>query len=553
MLSRSRLQLIIPLAAAVLFIPGLGAVHLFDWDEINFAEIAREMLVSGDPWRPQMGFEPFHEKPPLFIWMQAISMSVFGIGEFAARLPNAICGIVTLLVLFRIGDRLRGPTFGALWVLAYIGSILPHLYFRSGIIDPWFNLFIFLGIDRLVSSVREDTPPNTGRGQRNAALMGLFLGLAVMTKGPVGILVPGIVLVVFWIRSRFRPLLRWRSVLSATVVFMCTIGSWAIIDLVRNGPDFMVGFFWRQVAMLTTEDAGHGGFFGYHFIVLLIGCFPASVFALQELLQPTRDEGQQQNTYRTWMVILFWVVLVLFSLVQTKIVHYSSLAYFPLTYLAAIQLERIWKKQESFGWSRFLVGIIGTLIAVIFTIVPFIGMHVALIEPLFAKDPFAQGNMEALVTWTGVEALAGVVLLMTLGSAHLLHGKDRHRQSLALLFAGTALFITTTLFFFINNIEGYTQRAAVEFFESKAHWSCWEQQVRPERCWVLTKGYKSYVPEFYGRICEAQPVEDTLCYGAIDRPVYLSCKITSVSEVEAMGTFTELYRKNGFVFYKRDP
>ena len=116
----------------------------------------------------------------------------------------------------------------------------------------------------------------------------------------------------------------------------------------------MVAFFWRQVAMLTTEDAGHGGFFGYHFVVLLIGCFPASVFAAAGIAAPTRVTGDaDRNDHRRWMVILFWVVLILFSIVKTKIVHYSSLCYFPLTYLAALQLERIWTKNEAFGWSRF--------------------------------------------------------------------------------------------------------------------------------------------------------------------------------------------------------
>ena len=99
-LGKARIQLLIALGALLLFVPGLGAVHLFDWDEINFAEIAREMVVSGDWSRPTMGFEPFHEKPPLFMWMQAACMNAFGIGEFAARLPNALCGALTLVVLF---------------------------------------------------------------------------------------------------------------------------------------------------------------------------------------------------------------------------------------------------------------------------------------------------------------------------------------------------------------------------------------------------------------------------------------------------------------------
>jgi 4-amino-4-deoxy-L-arabinose transferase-like glycosyltransferase len=153
--SRGQLQLLIAAVAALLFVPGLGAVHLFDWDEINFAEIAREMLATGDWSQPQIDYRPFHEKPPLFIWLQALSMKAFGVGEFAARLPNAINGLMTLLVLYRIGDQLRGRSVRhgcGCWHIS--APSCPHLYFRSGIIDPWFNLFIFLGLHALITLVQ---------------------------------------------------------------------------------------------------------------------------------------------------------------------------------------------------------------------------------------------------------------------------------------------------------------------------------------------------------------------------------------------------------------
>ena len=73
-----------------LFFPFLGQSHLFDWDEINFAEAAREMIVTGDYLRVQINFQMFWEKPPFFIWLQVLSMKSFGINEFAARFPNAL-------------------------------------------------------------------------------------------------------------------------------------------------------------------------------------------------------------------------------------------------------------------------------------------------------------------------------------------------------------------------------------------------------------------------------------------------------------------------------
>lgn len=548
MLTRGRIQLLIIAVSALLFIPGLGAVHLFDWDEINFAEIAREMVVTGNWAQPQIDYLPFHEKPPLFIWFQALSMKVFGVGEFAARLPNAICGIITLLVLFRIGDQLRSKAFGMLWVLAYVGSILPHLYFRSGIIDPWFNLFIFLGLHAIITLVQCDPSRTAGalnaRRDSHAWLAGLFLGLAVLTKGPVGVLIPGIAMFVYWVLGRFKPYLRWRRLGIIVLATVLTISTWAIVDLLRNGPEFMVAFFWRQVAMLTTEDAGHGGFVGYHFVVLLLGCFPASVFALQELFKPTRTTDSDQNDHRRWMVILFWVVLILFSIVKTKIVHYSSLAYFPLTYLAALQLERIWK-QERFGWSRFLIAAIGSLIALIFLAAPIIGMNIHLLEPLLAKDPFGQANLQADVHWSGAEIFAGAILLGSLLAGLWLHGKGRYRDAVVSIFGGSTLFVTLALFFFINRIEGYSQHAAIEFFKER----------QGEKCYVITKNYKSYAHLFYTAKPPVTDIrshnEEWMLYDKIDRPVYVVCKITSALEVSEIRTLKELYRKNGFVFFVR--
>ncbi|MBK7553210.1 MAG: glycosyltransferase family 39 protein [Flavobacteriales bacterium] len=457
--SNARIQWSIAIGALLLFVPGLGAVHLFDWDEINFAEIAREMVVSGDWSRPQMAFEPFHEKPPLFMWMQAACMTVFGIGEFAARLPNAVCGALTLLVLFRIGTRVRSSMFGLLWVLAYVGSILPHLYFHSGIIDPWFNLFIFLGLNAFIRSVQE-------KSWQQSLVSGVCIGLAVMTKGPAAIIIMGLAILVYWATKRFALFFQWKHVLLTVLAMLVVISLWFGADYLRNGPEFTMAFFERQVALFTEEDAGHGGFFGYHFVVLLLGCFPASLFALQELLKPSR-ESVSKGDFRKWMLILFWVVLILFSIVSTKIVHYSSLCYFPLTYLAALQLERIWKNNEGFGWTRFAVGILGNIVAVIVMVLPFAAMHIDRFKPLFAADPFAQGNLEADVTWTGLEAIAGLVLFLALLWAHLLHGRGQFRKSVLVSFGGVVVFIWATLFFFINNIESYSQRAAIELFEDK--------------------------------------------------------------------------------------
>ena len=551
----TRTELLIVLAALLLFVPGLGAVHLFDWDEINFAEIAREMIVTGDYMRPQVDFQPFWEKPPLFMWMQVLCMKVFGVGEFAARLPNAICGIVTLLVLYRIGTRLRNAVFGLLWVLAYLGSILPHLYFRSGIIDPWFNLFIFLSVHAFILLCwnRDGRPrgPEGAGNTRYAVFAGLFVGLATLTKGPVAVLILGLTAGIYWILQRFRIFFPWAKVLLALVVMVAVDFSWFGMDWLLNGSWFLDTFITYQIRLFSTPDAGHAGFFGYHFVVLLLGCFPASLFAIHEMMRNSTDDDAQRD-YRRWMLILFWVVLILFSIVKSKIVHYSSMCYFPLTFLAALSMERLWRGEvRAPMWLRLSLGAIGSVVALVFIAAPFIGMRIDLLKPL-VQDPFGRANLDADVVWTGVEALAGIWMAVVLYFAHRSFARGDLRRGLPIVFGGTGVFVTITLFFFINNIEGYSQRAAVEFFQARAM-----DTANGDLNYTRNRNYRSYAQLFYTR--KEPPTErraydeEWLFHGAVDRPVYLVAKITSEEDVTSIGTFTEMYRKNGFIFYRREP
>ncbi|MBS1568239.1 MAG: glycosyl transferase, partial [Bacteroidetes bacterium] len=179
-------------------------------------------------------------------------------------------------------------------------------------------------------------------------------------------------------------------------------------------------------------------------------------------------------------------------------------------------------------------------------VLPIIGMHPEWIVPLLKNDAFAQGNLEAQVQWTGWEALAGAWMCVVLFLGHRFFAKREYRSGIVAVFGGTALFVSITLYYFINNIEGYSQRAAVEFFE----------QRQRERCYVMTKNYKSYAEWFYTRM---PPITDSrvqsenwLLHGAVDRPVYVVCKVTSAQEVAAIPGLHELYRKNGFVFFRRN-
>lgn len=533
--------LIIILASCLLFMPFLGQVNLFDWDEINFAECAREMIVSKDYMLVQIDFKPFWEKPPLFIWMQVLSMKLFGINDYAARFPNAFMGVLTLVTLYYAGRRIINEKMALWWVALYAATWLPHFYFKSGIIDPTFNYFIFLAFFQ-VHLLRY------GKNKAlHALLCGLFLGLAVLTKGPVAILVAMLGFAVYIAVNRGIWGYKVGHLLLVALAVLGTILLWIGIDIAVYGWKytswFLNEFLTYQVRLFRTEDADHGGPFFYHFVILLLGCFPASLFLFQFSARRTTD-NEPARDFTRWMWILFWVVLLLFSIVKTKIVHYSSLCYFPLTYLGALQLYRLSQKQ-----GRVKAGVVagllitGTLLGIAIAALPFVGIYKQKLIPLI-DDPFAVGNLQAAVPWSWTESLWGLAYIAGVWVSVLL--LRRHfRKGIIALCAVQIIIIQVTVLHFTPKIEAFSQRAAIDFFKS----------MQGKDVYVQVLGYKSYAHLYYTQKLPPQNQnyynEDWLLNGPVDKPTYFVCKNIAAEQYRNNPNLQVIAEKNGFVFFKR--
>lgn len=532
--------------AVIFFIPFIGNAHLFDWDEINFAEIAREMCITKNYSQPQINYQLFTEKPPLFFWLQAISMNIFGINEFAARFPNALLGVVVLPVIFLMGKKLKDSLFGFIWAIVYATTILPHLYFKSGIIDPWFNFFIMMSLWGVFKSI--DQKESTSGKYLWPLFAGIMAGLSILTKGPAAILVLGLTGSIFWISQKFRNFLTVSQFVIIGIVTIFTAGLWLGIDYMQNGSVFIKEFTIRQWELFSSKDAGHGGFLLYHVVVLFFGCFPMSAFFIHAL-RNKEEESDSFSIFRKWMVVLFWVVLVLFSIVQTKIVHYSSLCYFPMSFLAAVGVYYlILNKQQLTKWTKGFIISSALPFIIAPTLVVYLSKNMSMLKSLLSKDPFAVENLQAVVYWTGWELLPGVLLFVFLIISFYFFKRVKNKTAIIALFAGSVIFILTCLYFLINRIEAISQRANIEF---------WQQHAR-EDCYKTTFGYKSYTTYFYGEVMPQKNKnyanEDWLLKGVIDKPVYISCKINSKQSFEKeISDAKFLYNKNGFYFYKREP
>ncbi len=564
----NRLQFVfVACLACLLFLPALGWVHLFDWDEINFAECAREMLVSGNYARVQMEFLPFWEKPPLFLWLQALSMQIWGVNEYAARFPNALAGIITLPLLFYVGKRYYDSNMGFLWVLTYIGSFLPHFYFKSGIIDPWFNLFIFLSILQLARLTETEERPARHRA---AWLGGLFLGLAVLTKGPVAVFLVGLSGLGYWLMSRKWQTFRIAELLRYALILIAVTALWILPETLKNGFWFVREFFDYQYGLaIRGQDTGHEQPIWYHPVVLLIGCFPASIYFLANFLERKAPENPIQNNLHRWFAMLFWITLSVFSLISTKIIHYSSLCYFPLTFFAAHYLYRQLKGEVSglpLG-GKILQFVIGLLWATALLILPWVHFYKKQIIP-YINDPFAVANLEANVYWSGWESMIGVILLLSLLYASLPIDKSANRRVIVLL-AGVAVSLQLTMYIIVPKIERYTQGAHIDFLK----------ETKQENAYISTLDFHSYAYHYYGAITPERSKEkqlflekhfggkaklqkmlpslqkeawnNHLLKDSLSRPAYLVGKIDNKAAYDKEPLLKKVKEKNGFVFYKR--
>ena len=535
------LPLLIALVSACLFIPLTGRVHLFDWDEINFAESAREMIFTHDYLNVRINFVPFWEKPPLFIWFQVMSMKIFGINEFAARFPNAVCGIATLLVLFFIGKRLYNTRFAMLWALAYASSLLPFFYFKSGIIDPWFNLFTFLGVAYWVFAIENKI---NSKKYLYGFLSALFLGLAILTKGPVSILVFGLLALCLMLLNGLRIGLNWKQISLFILSLTFVGGFWFLLQILTGNYSVIRDFIVYQIRLFNTHDAGHGGFPFYHFIILLFGVFPASIFAIQgHKYKGTRD---LKKVFHTSMIALLWIVLLLFSIVKTKIVHYSSLTYFPLTYLAAYSGYNIIEKKFRFrSWQKIVLGIIGIFLGIIVVALPWLYRNRSyFISKGWITDTFVVRNLQAETHWSTFISLIGILLISGIIVSFVI--SRRHKlASVVTLYVASLLFVYLSILFITSGAEKISQNAAIEFIKEKAGKDVY-----------VNTFYKSFAPLFYS---EQKPPDDLrifdlnwLTRGDIDKDVYLIHKIHKKEEV--LARYPELkflYEKNGYVFFER--
>ena len=324
----------------VLWFALLGQRPLFDPDEGRYAEIPREMLSGGDWVIPHLNALVYLEKPPLQYWLTAFAFRGLGQSEFSARLCTGLAGYLTLLTVFLLGRNLWGFETGVRAVLFTLASALFVLLGHQLTLDMLLSFWLTAALGCfLMAQVRRDTGC-----QWRAWMLGCWaaMALAMLTKGLIGVLIPGATLAVYLLWQRDWMLLRRLHVRWGLPLFAAIAAPW-FVSAARANPQFLWFFFVRehfQRFLTTIEHRTEPWWFFAP--VLVVGIMPWVPQAMRALVLAPRERappGQFDAARLLWIWCVF--VLVFFSFSDSKLVPYILPAVPALALLCASRMGSV--------------------------------------------------------------------------------------------------------------------------------------------------------------------------------------------------------------------
>ena len=341
---------------------GLGNAGLFDLDEGYYGTVARQMVESGNWIVPRVGMDVFYDKPPLFYWAEAIWMGLLGITPTAARLPSALATGSTALALWWWCKRAGRERMG--WVAAALFLFCPLTYTLSheAVLDAMLTLFQTLAVMAALEADATD-----GRERRRAyLLMAVAVGLAVMTKGVVGLLLPGVALALLWALRRDRA--TWRGVPWGwmALLFVVIVAPWHVAMWRATGQEFVQEYIvHNHIERFLGRDFGHNAPIYAYLPVLLVGMFPWSLMAPLAWWRSWRARLAEEPFERALFGWAVWaaVVLVFFSVSRSKLPSYVQPSVPALCLLVAARLDAVWGGKSLLARGEaWAVGVVGALL-----------------------------------------------------------------------------------------------------------------------------------------------------------------------------------------------
>jgi len=343
---------LVAIISIIIVFSNLGGIPLLDPDEPVYAETPKEMFTFNEFVSPRIFGEYWYDKPPMYYWLVAASYKIFGMTEFAARFPSAILAVICTLVVYWSGRRLFNERAGMAGALVLATSIEFFYLGKAAVTDM--TLLLFLTIS-LLSFI-----------QKKYYLAYIFAALATVTKGPIGLLLPGAIVFSYILVTRNWSQIKSMKIPSGLVIYALVALPWYVMMYYFHGSAFVDTFLgFHNLTRFTSPEHPEGVLWYYYIPVLILGFFPWTAIMLQSMWT-SLTKGRQDFSALLFLNIWAIVIFVFFTISQTKLVSYILPMYPPLAMIVGWYIDRLWtasNQQRSNSWAIGL-GILALLFTV---------------------------------------------------------------------------------------------------------------------------------------------------------------------------------------------
>lgn len=351
------------LAAAFLavWLGTLGYRHLIPTDEGRYAEIAREMFTTGDWVTIRYNALKYFEKPPLQMWGTALAYTLFGVGDWQARLFTALSGIAGLVFTILAAARWWGKRTAVITGLVLVSAPMWNVGSHFNSLDMGVAGCMTMALAALLLAQHPDV---TRSQQRNWMwVCWASMALAVLSKGLIGVVLPGFVLVVYTLVARDWALWKRLHLVTGLIVFFAVGAPWFVLISARN-PEFAWFFFVHEHFQRFTSTVHNRNAPLWYFVPLLLAGFLPWLAQLPGAARLTLARGEAAaNGFRPTLMLGLWAILIFafFSISDSKLPGYIFPIIPALAVLAALVLEntseRAWRWQLKAFLALAVVGL----------------------------------------------------------------------------------------------------------------------------------------------------------------------------------------------------